>query len=199
MAAMAARPDRPALGARYDRRRQSVVEGAAREFAQRGYDQTSVSQLAEVLGIAAGGIYHYFASKEDLLIAICDELMEPLLREARQVLDEASPEEKLRRVVRLWVMQVIERRHHMLVFEQERHLIEHGAQWKRVRDSRKDFERLVEDLLEQCSLIVSDRRLALSALLGMVNYTAQWYRPRGRLTAEDIADGYLAFILSRPA
>jgi hypothetical protein len=36
-----------------------------------------------------------------------------------------------------------------------------------------------------------DRRLALVALLGMVNHTAQWYRPRGRLSPDQIADGYL--------
>jgi hypothetical protein len=40
-----------------------------------------------------------------------------------------------------------------------------------------------------------DRRLALSALLGMVNHTAQWYRPNGRLSPEAIADGYVALLL----
>ena len=42
----------------------------------------------------------------------------------------------------------------------------------------------------------SDRRLALSALLGMVNHTAQWYRPRGRLSAAQIADGYTDLLVA---
>ena len=42
---------------------------------------------------------------------------------------------------------------------------------------------------------VADPRLALSALLGMVNHTAQWYRPRGRLGATEIADGYVDLLL----
>jgi len=41
-----------------------------------------------------------------------------------------------------------------------------------------------------------DPRLQLSALLGMVNHTAQWYRPRGRLSPEEIADGYVALVLA---
>jgi AcrR family transcriptional regulator len=202
VSSVATRPQRPALGARYDRRRQEVVDGAAREFAARGYDQTSVQQLADALGIAAGGIYHYFTGKEQLLIAICDELTDPVLEAARTLLDEdddAAPEAQLRRLVRLWVAQVIARRHHALVFQQERHLIELGPQWKGVRDSRKAFERLVEDALGRCALAVDDRRLALSALLGMVNHTAQWHRPRGRLDADQIADGYVDLMLARPA
>jgi AcrR family transcriptional regulator len=198
---VATRPQRPVLGARYDRRRQEVVESAAREFARHGYNQTSVQQLAERLGIAVGGIYHYFAGKEALLIAICDELTEPLLEGARTLLDDAeqagaTPEAQLRLLVRLWVSQVIDRRNHMLVFQQERHLIEHGDQWKGVRDSRKAFERLTEGVLTRCRLAVDDQRLALSALLGMVNHTAQWYRPRGRLGVDEIADGYVALLLA---
>jgi len=53
------------------------------------------------------------------------------------------------------------------------------------------FERLTEDALARAGAGSSDPRLALSALLGMVNHTAQWYRPRGRLSASAIADGYV--------
>ena len=41
------------------------------------------------------------------------------------------------------------------------------------------------------------RRLAVSALLGMVNHTPQWFRPRGRLGPEEIAAGYVDLILGR--
>ena len=44
----------------------------------------------------------------------------------------------------------------------------------------------------------ADRRLAVSALLGMVNHTAQWYRPRGRLSPKEIAHGYVDLLLGAP-
>jgi AcrR family transcriptional regulator len=183
---------------RYDRRRAEVVEGAARVFAERGYDQTSVPELAEALGLAAGSLYHYFGGKEQLLRAICDQLMDPLLERAEDLLAEPrAPDEQLRALVRLWVGHVATHRDHMLVFQQERHVIEHGAQWEAVRDSRKAFERLVERLLGEAiddGTAHGDRRVLLSALLGMVNHTAQWYRPDGRLGVEALADGYVDLV-----
>ncbi|WP_354699316.1 HTH-type transcriptional repressor KstR2 [Paraconexibacter sp. AEG42_29] len=196
---MAKAPTSPALRERYDRRQAQVVDDAARVFADRGYDQTSVQDLSDAIGLAAGGIYHYFGGKEQLLISICDRLMDPLLDEARAL--TATPGDaatQLRAVVRLWVAHALEHRDHMLVFQQERHVIEHGDQWRAVRSNRKAFERLVQDLLARAHAERApggDRRLLLAALLGMVNHSVQWYRPGGRLKPEQIADGYLDLIL----
>ena len=197
------RPTRPALRDRYDRRQQRVVLEAAKVFAERGYDQTSIQDLADAIGLAAGGLYHYIGSKERLLISICDQLMEPLLDGAAALVEEdAPPAGQLRALVRLWVGHVVEHRDHMLVFQQERHVIERGTQWRGVRSSRKRFERLVDDVLARVEAsgeaAFADRRLAVSALLGMVNQTAQWYRPRGRLSPHEIADGYVDLLLSAP-
>src|SRR5215210_5888466 len=169
---MSAPPTRPALRERYDRRRAEVVLGAARVFAERGYDQTSVPELAEALGLAAGSLYHYFGGKEQLLRAICDQLMDPLLERAEALLAEPrEPAEELRALVRLWVEHVVTHRAHMLVFQQERHVIERGAAWRGVRASRKAFERLAEDVLARLDADparpAGDPRLALFALLGM--------------------------------
>jgi AcrR family transcriptional regulator len=199
---MPPKPDRTALRERYDRRQAQVVLDAARVFARQGYDQTSVPQLADELGLAAGSLYHYFGSKEQLLIAICDQLMDPLLGEARAITaSDDGAATHLQALVHLWVAHVIERRNHMLVFQQERHVIDHGDQWRQVRERRKEFERVVESVLERVhrdgEARLADARLSLAALLGMVNHTAQWYRPRGRLSPAEIADGYVELIVGR--
>mgnify|MGYP001294544430 CR=1 FL=1 len=193
-------PTRPALRARYERRRREVVAAAARLFAERGYGATSMSDLTEATGLAAGGLYHYIGSKEELLIAICDELLEPLLERAREIVaEERPPVEQLRELMRAWLEHVAAHRHHMLVFAQERRAIEREPQWQRVRRRRKAFERILDEVLargeEDGSMRFADRRLALLALLGMVNYTPQWLRPNGRLTPAEIADGYCAIVL----
>jgi len=84
-------PTRPALRARWDRREREVVATAARLFAERGYQATSMSDLTEATGLAAGGLYHYIGSKEQLLLRICDELLEPLLEEARAIVARPAP------------------------------------------------------------------------------------------------------------
>jgi TetR/AcrR family transcriptional regulator, cholesterol catabolism regulator len=193
-------PTRPALRARYDARRREVVATAAKLFAERGYAATSMSELTAATGLAAGGLYHYIEGKDDLLIAICDELLEPLLEQAQEIVSkDAPPVEQLRGLARAWVTHVVERRHHMLVFTQERQAIERERRWRRVRSQRQAFEKILDDVLARGeadgSMSFADRRLSLLALLGMVNYTPQWVRPNGRLSPSEIADGYCAMAL----
>jgi TetR/AcrR family transcriptional regulator, cholesterol catabolism regulator len=196
-------PTRTRLRARYDARRRAVVDAAARLFAERGFHATSMADLVEATGLTAGGLYHYIGSKDALLVAICDELMEPLLDRARAIAaDEDAPAvEVLRRLVREWTSHVERNRHHMLVFNQERHVLERGAQWREVRRQRKAFEELLAEVFERGArdgtLDFDDPGLAQRALLGMVNHTAQWLRPGGRLSAGQVADGYVDLLLGR--
>ena len=193
------RPTRPALGARYDRRRAAVVEQAALVFAEHGYAETSVAELADRLGLASGAIYHYFEGKQALLIAICDELTVPLLEQASELLDsDGDPAATLRELLTVWVGHVTAHRDHLRVFTQVRHVVDHGEDWRGVRRARKDFERLLDRALARLDAqgaLALDAGLARSALLGMVNHTAQWYRPRGRLSPEQIAEGYATAVV----
>jgi AcrR family transcriptional regulator len=246
---MAAPPTRPALRRRYDSRRQEVIDVAARAFAERGYHATSMDDLSEATGLAPGGLYHYIGSKEQLLIAICDTLMDPLLERAVELVGGRPAElargadaadrggvgrkktdmqtksgpppgfeaiasdmgggsaleavAAFRALVRLWVGHVVEHRHHMRVFAQERNVIERGPQWRSVRQSRERFEALLDDALAAVERdgagAFADRGLAKLALLGMINHLPQWYRPRGRLGPEEIADAFSDLLLSPPA
>lgn len=194
-------PSRPALRARWEARRREIVAAAAELFAERGFQATSMADLTTATGLAAGGIYHYFEGKDDILTAICDELLEPLLAEARAVVaEEASAEEHLRRLVVTWVEHAAAHRAHLLVFAQERHALETQARWRRIRTQRREFEELLDATLRRGeadgTMTFADRRLTLLALLGMVNYMPVWLRPRGRLTPAEIAGGYLAIVLA---
>ncbi len=193
-------PTRPALRARYERRRADVVAAAARTFAERGYHGTSIDDLIAATGLTRGGLYHYTESKEALLIAVLDELMDPLLERARALLAEpGTPEEHLRALTRAWLEHIAAHRDHMVVFNQERRTLERDPAWKHIRAARREFERLLGGVLERGvqagAFRTADPQLTLLALLGMANYTAQWYAPRGRLNAERIADGYVDLLL----
>jgi hypothetical protein len=83
----------------------------------------------------------------------------------------------------------------MRVFQQERQVIERDPRWSEVRDKRLAFERLLDGVLARAGAF-PDRRLALLSLLGMVNYTPTWFRPGGRLSARQIADGYTDQLLA---
>lgn len=197
---MAAPPDRPALRARYDAKQQAVVDIAARLFAERGYHATSVADLVKATGLASGGLYHYIGSKEELLFRVFDQLMDPLLEQAEAIAGaDGEPAERLRALLRTWMAHVERHRHHMRVFQQEWHFVSQQPQWERVREARRRFEAILAELLDRARraglVSAPDPQLLQLAVLGMVNYTPQWFDPGGRLTAEEIADGYCDLLL----
>jgi AcrR family transcriptional regulator len=193
-------PTRPALRSRYDHRRKLVIDASARVFASKGFHATSIQDLVEASGLKAGGLYHYIGSKDDLLVGICDELMEPLLAAGREVAAaDGSARDQLREFMHAWVEHVEHKREYMLVFQQERHVLAHGRQWQHVRRQRKEFEGLLAGIFARGErdgeFQFADREMALRALLGMVNQLPQWFRPGGRLSAAQIADGYMELIV----
>jgi AcrR family transcriptional regulator len=190
-------PTSPALRERYDRRQQEVVATAAALFARRGFQATSMDELSDATGLGSGGLYHYIGSKQKLLFEIFGQLMDPLLEQAAEIEGaDADPEAMLRALVRAWVAHIETHLDHMAVFAQERHAIEREPEWEDVRASRDAFEAILARRLAAVGLT---DRLALFALLGMVNHTATWLKPRGRLSAEQIADGYCDLLLKAGA
>ena len=94
--------------------------------------------------------------------------------------------------MRAWVAHIETHLDHMSVFAQERHAIEREPEWEaRAREPR----RVRGDPRPPAAAIGITDRLQHFALLGMVNHTATWVQPGGRLSAEQIADGYCDMIL----
>jgi AcrR family transcriptional regulator len=178
---------------KYERRQQEVVAIAAALFARRGFQATTMDELSDATGLQSGGLYHYIGSKQRLLLEIFSQLMDPLLARAAEIeAGDGDPETKLRTLVRAWLAHVYTHLDHMSVFAQERHAIEREPEWEQVRASRDAFEAILARLLRANG--ISDR-LQHFALLGMVNHTATWVNPRGRLSSEQIAEGYCDMIL----
>jgi AcrR family transcriptional regulator len=186
-------PLRPRLRARYEGRLETVVATAAREFARRGFHNTSIDDLVAATGLQRGGLYHYIDSKQQLLLLIHDQLLQPLLEQARAIAaSEAEPGEQLRALMRVWVMHVAAHRDHMTVFNEERRLIESIPEWTRVREQRREFQAILGEVLrrgvEDRSFLIGDANVALMSILGIVNHMPQWFDSAGRLSPEDVAD-----------
>jgi TetR/AcrR family transcriptional regulator, cholesterol catabolism regulator len=178
---------------KYERRQQEVVEIAAALFARRGFQATTMDELSDATGLQSGGLYHYIGSKQRLLLEIFSQLMDPLLERAAEIeAADDAPEAKLRALVHAWLEHIYTHLDHMSVFAQERHAIEREPEWEDVRASRDAFEAILARRLAAVGLT---DRLALFALLGMVNHTATWLKPGGRLRADQIADGYCDMLL----
>lgn len=71
-------------------RRAEIVASARRLFRTQGYEATSMQDVVTDLGIAKGTIYHYFRSKEDLLDAVCDDIVEATTAQMRRLAEDTE-------------------------------------------------------------------------------------------------------------
>lgn len=92
-----------------------IVSAAIKVFAEKGFFNARVSEIAREAGVADGTIYLYFANKDDLLIQVFEESMERIIESLDRALEGAvAPEDKLRRFIE----------HHLAMVEQDRSLAE---------------------------------------------------------------------------
>lgn len=193
-------PARKRSRERYAKRRADVVDAAARVFAERGFHGTTIEDLVEATGLQRGGLYHYMDGKLDLLIAIHERFIEPLLESAREVaaLDEPA-DVQLRALAHALMSDIAEYHNEVTVFLHEWKVIVSEPAWEDIRKARQEFEQIVTDVLErgveEGKFAFSDSNLTMLGFLGMINYTYQWFDPDGPFTPETIADHFTDIFL----
>jgi AcrR family transcriptional regulator len=176
--------------------RQEILRAAARLFQQQGYDATSMNDVAGALKLSKGGLYHHFQSKDEILFHLMDHAMD-ITQE--QVIDRvrgiADAEERLRMVIRLHIGVVLrERDREITVMLHENHPLPPPLR-RRINGRKKDYVHFVENLIAEVhkarrSKSKATPRAAAFALLGMINWIYQWYRPEGSLQEEDLVRQY---------
>jgi AcrR family transcriptional regulator len=176
--------------------RQEILRTAARLFQQQGYDATSMNDVAAALKLSKGGLYHHFQSKDEILFDLMDHALDITQeRVINPVRDIADPEERLCRLIRLHIDVVLSvRDREITVMLHENHPLPPSLR-RRINARKKDYVHFVENLIaevqraRQSKGTVSSRAAAF-ALLGMINWIYQWYRPEGTLQQEDLVRQY---------
>jgi TetR/AcrR family transcriptional regulator, cholesterol catabolism regulator len=180
--------------------RQEILRTAARLFQQRGYDATSMNDVAAALKLSKGGLYHHFQSKDEILFEIMNHAMEITQeRVLNPVRGIADPEERLRSLIRLHMEVVLSPRdREITVMLHENHPLPPALR-RKINARKKDYLHFVEHLIADVqrnaqrkgnSLSTVTPRAAALALVGMINWIYQWYKPDGPLTGEAIVQQY---------
>jgi AcrR family transcriptional regulator len=97
-------PGRPASSALRSRRREEILEAAAKLFAKHGYAEANTQTLADVLGVGKGTIYRYFPTKQELFLAAVERLLGQLERAVDQCMEQVDdPMEGMGRAIRAYL------------------------------------------------------------------------------------------------
>jgi len=172
--------------------RQEILRTAARLFQQRGYDATSMNDVAAALKLSKGGLYHHFQGKDEILFEIMNHAMEitqeRVLAPVRSIPD---PEDRLRSLIRRHMEVVLSPQdREITVMLHENHPLPPVLR-KRINHRKKEYVHFVEDLIADVqrgrhSKGAVSPRAAAFALLGMINWIYQWYKPEGTLQAHNL-------------
>jgi TetR/AcrR family transcriptional regulator, cholesterol catabolism regulator len=185
-----------ARGARYS----ELISTALDMFAERGYEHTSIEDIADRLGILKGSLYHYITSKEDLLVNIMSDGMarlQPVIDDIHAL--EEPPEAKLRIFLERYTVHAIEQRWMNRIFASDFRSLDRKNQ-RDIVAQRDEYDRFLTALIEDAQADGSvrpdiDARVTASAVFGMINSTYQWYKPSGPKTAAQLAELFRSILL----
>jgi len=179
-----------------------IIRVATKLMSERGYHGASIQMIADRVGVTKSTIFHHFKNKEGILLAILEEVAPSLLGDLMQVAgdENLTGMEKLKEAIRFHLNLIAEKGHFFNVLVSEsRHLSETNkavylgtqrAYVNRVEDFVKQMKNENKEYFTQLNT-----RIVTHAILGMCNWAVQWYRERGQLDVDDIADHFFRIII----
>lgn len=185
---------------RGQKRRIQIIEVAAELFNKRGYHETSMDAIAEAVGVRKASLYYHYASKDELLVEIHQDMIELIIekQETRAQAGDLSPTDQLLAIM-TDLIELMESRpgHLRIFFEHFRELPE--AVRTDIAAKRDHYRGLLITVLERGrdagEFEFEDTFLTAMNVLGTCNWTYQWFRPDGPRTAAETAEYFHAQML----
>jgi AcrR family transcriptional regulator len=180
-------------------KRERILEEAVKLFYERGFNGTTLDDIAGKLGVTKPFIYTHFRSKVELLEAICRPTIEMSLEAISKAAQrEGRASDRLFQGVVDFSKVVLQRQANIAVyFREEKSFSEAGL--ADINALRKRFDRVLSELLEEGistgEFEIADIRVAALAIGGMVSWAYTWYQPAGRLSIDDVGAELARFAL----
>jgi AcrR family transcriptional regulator len=180
---------------------QAFIQAATELFAEKGYNGTSISDIAARLGLTTASLYYYVDGKQDLLFRVLQSSTENFLTGLEEIVAlDVSAGEKLTRAVSKHLGFVLANPTAVAVFLRERRFLP-PAQRDEFATRVDRYDRLFSDLvataMAEGDIRPGDPTLLRVFSLGSVNWLVEWYRPEGKMTPADLHDALLDLILDR--
>jgi AcrR family transcriptional regulator len=179
----------------------SFIAAATQLFAERGYNGTSIADVAKELGLTSASLYYHVEGKQDLLLRVLETGMADFLDRLEAVVStDLGPREKLFEAVRNHLDFVLNNQAAVAVFLRERRFLDAERQKTyHARVERYDtlFTQLVREAMDVGAIPAGQPTLVRLGILGMINWVAEWYRPDGGLEKSVIMDELTSLIMDR--
>jgi AcrR family transcriptional regulator len=192
--------------------RENLLDAAARVFRQRGYNATTIRDIAREAGVALGGLYRHFSSKEEFIAVSLTDGMKDIRADVQRAVGALPPgsslHEKIKAGIKAQMLATRKRGDsYDLAVRYERASTAPASIWKPYRHEVEEYRVFWKRLLDQAretGQIRGDSNTSMLTffLLGSVIWVNQWHRPTRRSldkVAGDFADFFLQGALVRGA
>jgi len=181
-------------------RRSQILRIATELFREKGYHGTSLEDIADRVGFTKPAIYYYFDSKEDLLFAIVERVVSRALERVKAIqAQELPPVEAMHAILVENTRVVLEHLDENTAFYNERGLLS-AERERMVRDIERAYTLVLRETYAEGvrtgDLLDIDPTVAVSTLLGATIWVYRWFRPGGRLSIEQVAEGVAQLLLN---
>ena len=181
-------------------KRERIIATAVELFYYNGLGNTTLEAVAEKMGVTKPFIYSHFKSKSELLAEICSRGIRASLDVLdRVVASEGSATEKVQTLAREFMLAVLANQRHIAIYTREvKQLTDEGRD--AIDAMRREFDRkfcaLLNEGVASGEFVVDDVQLTSLAIGGIVSWSYVWYRPNGRLTQAETAEGVADLVLA---
>lgn len=187
-------------GAKYKAKREELIRVAAELFKEKGYQTTTLNDIASHAGMDRASVYYYVGNKEEFFRDAVKGGVEQNAEKVEKVLasKDITTQEKLEQLVTLLMQSYSDSYPYMYLYiQEEMHKIADAkTPWaQEMLDKTKGFERAVLALIKEGMAEGSFRddiaaTLAANTIFGMLNWTYRWYTPGSKFSAEEVADAF---------
>lgn len=185
----------------FSSKKDEIIYVAGKLMTLKGYDATTMLDIASEVGMLKGSLYHHFSSKEEIFFNVINKGIDALYNSAKEIFEsKAPPMEKLRKIIIIHSLHLMNNNDSMVVFlkEKNKEFFEHSnaKQYMMKRDFYEGFIRQILKEGKEQGLIPAeiDTKLTTFCILGMLNWLIQWYRPEGSLSSTEIAN-HMGFLI----
>ncbi len=185
---------RPRLGLTLEK----ILAESARVFNRKGYDATTLDDIARALGVTKAALYYYVKNKEDLLLQCHQKALDIAIDAVRTALAApCPPDEQLRMVLTRYIEGMTDQLAGIVVLLYEGALSRQHQ--RRILEQRDEYEgmlrRIIDAGVAQGVFVPCDPRLIGFAILGALNWIPRWYKPSGPRTAKEIAAAFAEYFV----
>jgi len=180
--------------------RNEIIKAIAKLFKEKGYHNTSISDISQKVGLKGGSLYYHIKSKEDALFKICADAMNAYLAKLEKIIEtDDDPKTKLKNIVESHVDYFANNFSKAVVSLMEFKALG-GDYRKREKEKRSSIELHIRDVLiegiDKGVFRKGDVKLMSFGILGMLNWIAVWYNPEGKWGPSKLKKEFVKMILS---